>query len=179
MILLHDIAVVFPQPPYPGAGIPGLFQIITPYPEYRDYFDKLFTPFQVIGGGQIFFLFAPQGWRQGTNGLLVEDQVAFGMEFHLQACLKDDIEGIEKIGLDLVGIRYHAPYPAKKRIGLQRIDFLWDDLGGGAAKIMVADPHVILFFPDHGIAVDDLLAQGDVRIVGVEILRPDSLPDSC
>ncbi len=92
------------------------------------------------------------------------------MEFHLQTCFKDDIEGIEKIGLDLVGIRDHTPYPAKKRIGLQGIDFLRDDLWGGAAEIMVADLHVILFFSDHGIAVDDLLAQGNVRIVGVEIL---------
>lgn len=44
------------------------------------------------------------------------------------------------------------------------------DLRVCAAEIVVAYLHVICLFPNHRIAVDDLLAYGNGRIVGMEVL---------
>ena len=125
---------------------------------------------QGIGGLQVFLLLAPEQGREGAHGLLVQEQVALGVDPGLQALLKEDVEGVEEVGLDLIDVRDQAPDAAKEGIGLQGIDLAGNVLGRGAAEKVVADLQMIPVPPGPPYRVEDLFAQGDGSRVGGEVV---------
>ena len=169
-VLLHDIAVVLPQPPRPGAGLPRPLQVLVPDEQDGDDADEPDPVFQGVGGLQVLLLLAPQQRRERADGLLVEQQVALGVDFRLQSLLEEEVQGVEEPGLDLVHVRDQAPDAAEQRVGLQRVDLGRDGLGRGAAEVVRAHLQVVAPVADARVRVEDLLAQRQGLVVGGEVL---------
>ena len=87
------------------------------------------------------------------------------MDCYIKPLLKDDIEGIEKISLDLVSIRDNAPYSAEQGVGLQRVNFTGEVLRRGATEEIISSLDMISAFLDNRIRIDDLFQDWDMRAV--------------
>jgi len=125
---------------------------------------------QVISGIHVFHLLAVEHGGKRANRFLIEHQVGLGMDGNINALLENDIKRVEKIGLDLIGVGNNAPYPAKQGVGLHRVNFTGKALWRCAAPVFISSLNIIAAFLDHGVRIDDLFQDRDVRAVVGEIM---------
>ena len=92
------------------------------------------------------------------------------MDCYIYPLLKDDIEAIEKISLDLVSIRDNAPYPAKQGVGLHRVNFFGKALWGRATPVFISSLNIVAPFLDNGIRIDNLFQNWNIMAVGIEVM---------